>query len=64
MLSYLLNRYEVVPPEMAAVPVFPVLFGESDTEEMETLALVSGGRVFDARQMDLERVFREIRGYQ
>lgn len=63
-LDELVGDLADLPTEVAAVPVFPVLFGESDTEEMETLALVSGGRVFDARQMDLERVFREIRGYQ
>jgi Ca-activated chloride channel family protein len=50
--------------EVARVPVFTVLFGESDVPEMTELAELTGGRVFDAREQDLEQVFREIRGYQ
>ncbi|TDQ55031.1 vWA domain-containing protein [Actinorugispora endophytica] len=53
-----------LPEELRGVPVFTVLFGESDAEEMESLAELSGGRVFDARETSLVRVFREIRGYQ
>ncbi|MFE1396887.1 substrate-binding domain-containing protein [Nocardiopsis dassonvillei] len=49
---------------VARVPVFTVLFGESDVPEMTELAELTGGRVFDAREQDLEQVFREIRGYQ
>jgi Ca-activated chloride channel family protein len=63
-LNELVGGMADLPSRVASVPVYPVLFGESDSEEMETLALVSGGRVFDARQMELERIFREIRGYQ
>lgn len=63
-LDELVGEMADLPAKVASVPVYPVLFGESDSEEMETLALVSGGRVFDARQMELERIFREIRGYQ
>ncbi|PDP88911.1 hypothetical protein CQJ94_04000 [Glycomyces fuscus] len=50
--------------EVARVPVFTVLFGESDVPEMTELAELTGGRVFDAREQDLEQVFREVRGYQ
>ncbi|WP_017587446.1 VWA domain-containing protein [Nocardiopsis ganjiahuensis] len=63
-LDELVGEMADLPSEVASVPVYPVLFGEGNGEEMETLALVSGGRVFDARQMELERIFREIRGYQ
>ena len=35
----------------------------TDAEEMERLSSRTGGRVFDARDLDLEKVFREIRGY-
>ncbi|MDE3720135.1 VWA domain-containing protein [Nocardiopsis sp. N85] len=51
-------------PEAARVPVFTVLFGESDEGEMARLSELTGGRVFDAREQSLEEVFREIRGYQ
>jgi Ca-activated chloride channel family protein len=47
-----------------AVPVFPVLFGESAVEEMDEVAVLTGGRTFDARRDPLAAVFKEIRGYQ
>ncbi|WP_116245037.1 substrate-binding domain-containing protein [Nocardiopsis sp. FIRDI 009] len=53
-----------MPRDVAATPLFTVLFGESNEEEMTELAELTGGRVFDARERDLEQVFREIRGYQ
>ncbi|GAA1443556.1 VWA domain-containing protein [Nocardiopsis tropica] len=55
---------EGLSPEAAAAPVFTVLFGDSDESEMSSVAEVTGGRVFDAREQDLEQIFREIRGYQ
>ncbi|MFD3684694.1 substrate-binding domain-containing protein [Nocardiopsis sp. NPDC058631] len=55
---------EGLPREVATTPVFTVLFGESDASEMSNVAEVTGGRVFDAREEELEQIFREIRGYQ
>ncbi|GAB3455918.1 substrate-binding domain-containing protein [Streptomonospora sediminis] len=52
------------PAELRSVPVFPVVFGESDPAEMEELAGLTGGRAFDARDDSLDQAFREIRGYQ
>ncbi|GAA3026202.1 VWA domain-containing protein [Actinokineospora globicatena] len=49
---------------LKGVPVFPVLFGEGNKGEMEDVAKRTGGKVFDARDTDLQKVFREIRGYQ
>lgn len=46
------------------IPVFPVLFGESVVAEMNEVARVTGGRVFDGRSGSLQEVFKEIRGYQ
>jgi Ca-activated chloride channel family protein len=45
-------------------PVFPILFGESNTGQMEALAQFTGGRSFDGRKSALALVFKEIRGYQ
>jgi Ca-activated chloride channel homolog len=45
------------------VPVFCVLFGETDAGEMEEVARLTGGRTFDARTAPLAEVFKEIRGY-
>jgi Ca-activated chloride channel family protein len=56
--------YAALPPSKRAVRVFPILFGEGNTQEMEALATMTGGRTFDARKGDLAAVFRDIRGYQ
>lgn len=47
-----------------SVPVFPVLFGESATQDMAQVATMTGGRTFDARTVSLAAAFKEIRGYQ
>ncbi|MEU5886453.1 substrate-binding and VWA domain-containing protein [Streptomyces sp. NPDC047461] len=46
------------------IPVFPILFGDSDRGELEHIAELTGGRLFDARQGSLDGAFEEIRGYQ
>ncbi|MHA6626956.1 vWA domain-containing protein [Pseudonocardia sichuanensis] len=51
------------PAPLRDVPVFCVLFGESDVDEMDEVAQLTGGRTFDARTADLASVFQEIRGY-
>jgi Ca-activated chloride channel family protein len=53
-----------LPTDVRTVPVFPVLFGESVVDEMTTVAGLTGGRTFDARDASLAAVFKEIRGYQ
>lgn len=46
------------------IPVFPILFGDSDRAELAHIADLTGGRLFDARQGSLDGAFEEIRGYQ
>ena len=46
------------------IPAFVLLFGEPKTGELKDLAERTGGKVFDARDVDLSAVFKEIRGYQ
>jgi Ca-activated chloride channel family protein len=55
--------YRGLPPATRAVPVFPVLFGESAEAEMAEVAELTGGRTFDGRSA-LQIAFKEIRGYQ
>ncbi|QOV35952.1 VWA domain-containing protein [Streptomyces ferrugineus] len=45
-------------------PVFPILFGDSDQSELEHIAELTGGRLFDAQEGSLDGAFEEIRGYQ
>ena len=56
--------HRTLPQSLKGIPIFPVLFGESATAEMERLAKMSGGKVFDARGRSLSSAFKEIRGYQ
>jgi len=53
-----------LPPAMKQVPVFTVLFGEGSSDELTQVAAQTGGKVFDARNVQLSEVFQEIRGYQ
>ncbi|QFY42298.1 VWA domain-containing protein [Candidatus Methylospira mobilis] len=46
------------------IKIFPVLFGEANPAELNTLADMTGGRIFDSRKAGLQSIFKEIRGYQ
>ncbi|GAA4998913.1 vWA domain-containing protein [Streptomyces hyderabadensis] len=46
------------------IPVFPILFGDSDRAELTHIAELTGGRLFDAQKGSLDGAFEEIRGYQ
>jgi Ca-activated chloride channel family protein len=50
--------------EARDIPVFPILFGDSDRSELAHIADLTGGRLFDAQQGSLDGAFEEIRGYQ
>jgi Ca-activated chloride channel homolog len=52
------------PPDLKAVRVFSVLFGEANPQALKQVADATGGQVFDGRNGDLATVFKEIRGYQ
>ncbi|WP_406219514.1 substrate-binding and vWA domain-containing protein [Streptomyces canus] len=55
---------ESLTPAGRRIPVFPILFGDSDRSELAHIADLTGGRLFDARQGSLDGAFEEIRGYQ
>ncbi|MBL6750709.1 MAG: substrate-binding domain-containing protein [Nevskia sp.] len=56
--------YQALPESAHDIPVFTIRFGEADAAEMNALAELTGGRVFDAKEAGLIPVFKEIRGYQ
>lgn len=58
------RAYDGLPDAVRSVAVFPVLFGEADSEEMQAVADVTGGRLFDAKSESLADIFKQIRGYQ
>ncbi|RKN04770.1 vWA domain-containing protein [Streptomyces radicis] len=50
--------------EQRHVPVFTILFGDSDRAELQGIADLTGGELFDAVNGSLDDAFQEIRGYQ
>ncbi|BCB79239.1 substrate-binding domain-containing protein [Phytohabitans flavus] len=53
-----------LPAKIKTIPIFTLLFGESNVGEMTEVSKISGGRSFDARSGSLAGVFKQIRGYQ
>ena len=59
------NLYEfedAVSEYGADIPVFSITFGDADPSQLEELAEMTGGRVFDGTQ-DLTEAFRNVKGY-
>ncbi len=56
--------YRQMPAAQQNIKTFVVLFGDADESEMQQVAQLTGGKVFDGRHSNLTAVFREIRGYQ
>jgi Ca-activated chloride channel family protein len=56
--------YRAQGETVRGIPVFPILFGEGNADELGDLAGLTGGKVFDSRSNSLAAVFKEIRGYQ
>ena len=59
-----LRDYQRFSSNARAIKTFTVLFGEASPQELQRIASVSGGTVFDSRTAPLSQVFKEIRGYQ
>jgi Ca-activated chloride channel family protein len=58
------DYYNSLPADAKKIPVFVIVFGEGNPKELQQVAAMTGGKTFDARNSDLNSVFREIRGYQ
>ncbi len=56
--------YRALPAASQGIRIFAVQFGEAKPEQLEVLAQLTGGRVFNATKTPLAQVFKEIRGYQ
>jgi Ca-activated chloride channel family protein len=59
-----LNRYAALDAGAKKIPVFLVLYAEGDERALKKIAEATGGKVFDARKVPLQTVFKEIRSYQ
>ena len=56
--------YAQLPEDVRAIPVFMVLFGEANEQDLREVVNTTGGRLFDARKTSLYSVFKDIRAYQ
>lgn len=64
LLDWFNKRDRTTPQANITIRTFPIIFGEANPEEMQQVAAATGGKVFEGRQDNLAKVFREIRGYQ
>lgn len=44
------------------IPIFSIMFGDAERDQLDDLATLSNGRVFDGRE-NLTDAFRQVRGY-
>lgn len=56
--------YQQLPPEVRNVKTFSILFGTANANEMQGIADLTSGRMFNAQQEQLATIFKQIRGYQ
>jgi Ca-activated chloride channel homolog len=56
--------YDDLPDTAQDIPIYPVLFGEPNLDEMKQLAELTGGRVIDASESSLSEALKYVRGYQ
>ncbi|TWE16518.1 VWA domain-containing protein [Kitasatospora atroaurantiaca] len=55
--------FQQLPEGGRAVPVFPILFGDAAKGQLQGIAELTGGKLFDGTG-SLDGAFEEIRGYQ
>jgi Ca-activated chloride channel family protein len=55
--------FHSLPENAQKIKAFTVLLGEANPTDLQKLADLSGGKVFDGRNTSLNVVFKEIRGY-
>lgn len=58
------QSYEQLPPAARAIPVFTILYGEGNVQELQQVASLTRGKTFDARKTRLPSIFKDIRAYQ
>jgi Ca-activated chloride channel family protein len=58
------DYYSSLPPDQRGIRVFPIVFGEADQSQLQAIADLTGGRLFNGNTGALAGVFKEIRGYQ
>jgi Ca-activated chloride channel family protein len=59
-----ISDFKRLPTQTQQIKTFPILFGEGSPAQLQQLADISGGKVFDGKSAPISEVFKEIRGYQ
>ena len=49
---------------LIGIRTFTILFGEAQVQDLQNIATLTNGRMFDASSTSLAQIFKEIRGYQ
>lgn len=62
-LAQFAQYLQSLPPQDQGIKTFAILFGEAKLDEMQQLAEITGGSLFDGRT-SLVQAFKTIRGYQ
>ena len=62
--SDFIDRMRGRPSGEQDIRIFTIRFGEANPDELQQIADITGGKVFDGRSGNLAQVFKEIRGYQ
>jgi Ca-activated chloride channel family protein len=58
------STYRGLDTAVKAVHTYPILFVDGAVDEMNAIATLTGGTVFDAKSSSLDTIFKQIRGYQ
>jgi Ca-activated chloride channel family protein len=58
------QAFQSLAPQAQNIRTFTVLFGKADEREMEEIAEIASGRMFDGRSQSLSAIFKQIQGYQ
>ena len=53
------NKYKEIGKQ---IPIYSITFGSADEYELQDIAELTNGKVFDGR-LDLVSAFKEVRGY-
>lgn len=56
------DLYRVYKQINKEIPIYSIMFGEADINELEPIARLTNGKVFDGKT-DLVKAFKEVRGY-
>jgi Ca-activated chloride channel homolog len=58
------TNYYKTTAGVANIRTFTILFGEANADVLQSIANLTGGRMFDGSKDPLSLIFKEIRGYQ